>query len=83
LKARTDFFLAAAAECRAAAQSARDSAIKQAYLELAQGWHALADQMESFRSRTFAGAKSDAALRRKGGGYRSRLARNDAAMRML
>jgi hypothetical protein len=45
-----EFFRAAVAECFAAAQSAKDQAIKQAYLELARGWQALADEIEHLRS---------------------------------
>lgn len=45
-----EFFRAAVAECYAAAQSAKDQAIKQAYLELARGWQALADEIEHLRS---------------------------------
>jgi hypothetical protein len=45
-----EFFRAAVAECFAAAQSAKDQAIKQAYLELARGWQAVADEIERLRS---------------------------------
>ena len=48
-----EFFRAAIAECTAAAQSVHDSAIRQAYLELAQGWRALADEIEHLRSQTW------------------------------
>ena len=41
---------AGAAECHAAAQSVHDSAIRQAYLELAQAWQALAEEIERLRS---------------------------------
>ena len=41
------------AECTAAAQSVHDSAIRQAYLELARGWQALADEIERLRSQTW------------------------------
>jgi hypothetical protein len=48
-----EFFRAAIAECTAAAQSVHDSAIRRAYLELAQGWQALADEIEHLRSQTW------------------------------
>lgn len=48
-----EFFRAAIAECTAAAQSVHDSAIRQAYLELARGWQALADEIEHLRSQTW------------------------------
>jgi hypothetical protein len=47
-----EFFRAAIAECTAAAQSVHDSAIRRAYLELVQGWQALADEIEHLRSQT-------------------------------
>jgi hypothetical protein len=46
LESRAKFFRTGAAECYAAAQAANDSAIKQAYLELAQGWRILTDEVE-------------------------------------
>src|SRR5215467_3289211 len=48
-----EFFRAAIAECTAAAQSVHDSAIRQAYLELARGWQALAEEIEHLRSQTW------------------------------
>jgi hypothetical protein len=48
-----EFFRAAIAECTAAAQSVHDSAIRQAYLELARGWQALADEIERLRSQNW------------------------------
>jgi|GEM_PF-5586921 hypothetical protein len=57
LVARSDFFRKHAAECYAAAQTAKDAAIKQAYLELAQGWRLLADQIDSFASHGLAGRR--------------------------
>ena len=48
-----EFFRAAIAECTAAAQSVHDATIRQAYLELAQGWQALADEIERLRSQTW------------------------------
>jgi hypothetical protein len=48
-----EFFRAAVADCTAAAQSVHDSAIRQAYLELAQGWQALADEIGRLRSQTW------------------------------
>jgi hypothetical protein len=48
-----EFFRAAIAECTEAAQSVHDSAIRQAYLELARGWQALADEIERLRSQTW------------------------------
>jgi hypothetical protein len=50
VRSRVEFFRAGAAACRAAAQSVHDSTIKQAYLELAQGWQALADEIEHLGS---------------------------------
>jgi hypothetical protein len=41
------------AECTAAAHSVHDSTIRQAYLELARGWQALADEIERLRSQTW------------------------------
>jgi hypothetical protein len=60
LKSRVDFFRSGAAECHAAAQAAKDPAIKQAYLELARGWGLLVDEIErlisrQWRSRTYSG----------------------------
>jgi hypothetical protein len=52
-RAGIEFFRAAIAECTAAAQSVHDSAIRQAYLELTQGWQALADEIERLRSQTW------------------------------
>jgi hypothetical protein len=52
-RAGIEFFRAAIAECTAAAQSVHDSAIRQAYLELARGWQALADEIEHLRSQTW------------------------------
>ena len=48
-----EFFRAAIAECTTAAHSVHDSAIRQAYLELARGWQALADEIEHLRSQTW------------------------------
>jgi hypothetical protein len=48
-----EFFRAAIAECTEAAQSVHDSAIRQAYLELAQAWQALADEIERLRAQTW------------------------------
>jgi hypothetical protein len=48
-----EFFRAAIAECTAAAHSVHDSAIRQAYLELAQAWQALADEIERLRSQNW------------------------------
>jgi hypothetical protein len=48
-----EFFRVAIAECTAAAQSVHDTAIRQAYLELARGWQALADEIERLRSQTW------------------------------
>ncbi len=45
-----DLFRTAAAECYAAAQNAQDSIIKQAYLELVQGWRVLADEADRLKS---------------------------------
>jgi hypothetical protein len=50
VRSSAEFFRTGVAECFAAAQSARDPIIKQAYLELAQGWRALADEIERLRS---------------------------------
>lgn len=50
-----DLFQTAAADCYAAAQNAEDLAIKQAYLELTQGWRALADEAVRLRSRPTVG----------------------------
>jgi hypothetical protein len=50
VRARAEFFRTGVAECYAAAQSVHDSKIKQAYLELAQGWQALADGIEHLGS---------------------------------
>ncbi len=60
LKSRVDFFRTGAAECHAAAQAAKNPAIKQAYLDLAQGWRLLADEIErlisqQWRPRTYSG----------------------------
>ena len=52
-RASVEFFRASIAECKAAAQAVHDSAIKQAYLELAQGWQALAEEIEHLRSQTW------------------------------
>jgi hypothetical protein len=46
LESRVNFFRTGAADCCAAAQAARDPAIKQAYLELAHGWRILAEGVE-------------------------------------
>jgi hypothetical protein len=46
LESRVNFFRSGAAECHAAAETAKHPAIKQAYLELAQGWRVLADEIE-------------------------------------
>ena len=49
-----DLSRTAAAECYAAAQNADDTAIKQAYLELMQGWRVLADEADRLKSRASA-----------------------------
>jgi hypothetical protein len=63
LVARSDSFRKHAAECCAAAQTAKDSAIKQAYVELAQGWRLLADQIDSFASQGSAARRKRAPRR--------------------
>jgi hypothetical protein len=50
VRSSAEFFRTAVAECDAAAQFAKDPIIKQAYLDLAQGWRALADEIERLRS---------------------------------
>ncbi|HUC49977.1 MAG TPA: hypothetical protein VMA30_11370 [Xanthobacteraceae bacterium] len=52
-RSSAEFFRGRVAECDAAAQSAKDPIIKQAYLELAQGWRALADEIERLRSQVW------------------------------
>lgn len=39
--------------CYAAAQSARDAIIKHAYLELARGWQAIAEEIERLRDQNW------------------------------
>ena len=53
VRARAEFFRTGVAECYAAAQSVHDSTIKQAYLELAQGWQALADEVDRLSSQVW------------------------------
>ena len=52
-RSSAEYFLTGVAACYAAAQSAKDATIKQAYLELARGWQALADEIERLRSQTW------------------------------
>jgi hypothetical protein len=47
----SDLFRTAAAECFASAENADDSTVKQAYLELMQGWRVLADEADRLRSK--------------------------------
>jgi hypothetical protein len=49
-RSRAEFFRNCIAQCHAAAQNARDPAIKQAYLELAQAWQVLADEVAHLRA---------------------------------
>jgi len=46
MKLRADLFRAIAAECYAAAQKVKTLEVRQAYLELTQGWRELADEIE-------------------------------------
>jgi hypothetical protein len=46
-----DVFRARTAECFALAQNADDSTVKQAYLELMQGWRVLADEVDRLTSK--------------------------------
>jgi|HubBroStandDraft_5_1064220.scaffolds.fasta_scaffold1777383_1 hypothetical protein len=48
LESRVEFFRTNGAECCTAAETVKYRAIKQAYLELAQGWRVLADMSERF-----------------------------------
>jgi hypothetical protein len=46
MKLRADLFRAIAAECYATAQKVKTLEVRQAYLELTQGWRELADEIE-------------------------------------
>ena len=46
MQLRADLFRASAAECYATAQKIETLEVRQAYLELTQGWRELADEIE-------------------------------------
>ncbi len=46
MELRADLFRASADECHAAAQKVETLEVRQAYLELTQGWRELADESE-------------------------------------
>jgi hypothetical protein len=49
-RSRAEFFRNCVAQCQAAAETAKDPAIKQAYLELMQAWQVLAAEIERLRT---------------------------------
>ncbi len=52
-RSNAELFRTEVAACYAAAQAARDVIIRQAYLELARGWQAVAEEIERLRAQNW------------------------------